>query len=94
MITKITRHLLSPFSTFKKILYKIQSLVLIPFYKQKKYENQQNEIFAKLGLDREKAILKSNEIKRNFEFINKPMLSEHQTLFAALSLKKKSSRIL
>tara|TARA_E500000178_G_C17037425_1_gene764255 strand:+ start:7517 stop:8311 length:795 start_codon:yes stop_codon:yes gene_type:complete len=61
---------------------------------KKYYTDKQNFYFGKIGLDRNKALTKINNLNLNFDQNNYGMFSEHITLFSAISLKKKILNIL
>ena len=77
-----------------KIFIRLQNFCLKRIYIQKKYEDEQEQIFSNLGLDRKEGLTKLNNLKEKYSFIDKPMSSEHQTLFASLSIKEKILDIL
>jgi len=77
---------ISPITIFNKIHTKI-----INFYYQRRYdfffyEKEQTYLFNKLNLDRIQGLKKIEKIKKEFDFINNPMSSEHEVIFSSLSI--------
>ena len=78
-----------------KILKKISNFYR--FYNFKKnyvketFENEQNQRFNRLGLNRQEAINKLIKIKEKNNFLDRRMSSEHEVLFAAISNSSKYS---
>ena len=65
---------------------------IIYFYKKKnyqieKFEKEQNNTFIKIKLDRLEGKKKLEEIKREYQFLEREMSSEHEVLFSSISLK-------
>ncbi len=93
LIKKIFRNLLYPHKIPIKIINKIVYYYFLKKYNLVKFENEQNNIFNSLGLEREKGIKHLNLIKKQlgkiFE-INR-MSSEHEAIFSSLSLRKNQS---
>ena len=63
---------------------------IIYFYKKKnykieKFEKEQNNTFIKIKLDRLKGKKKLEEIKREYQFLEREMSSEHEVLFSSIS---------
>lgn len=84
-----------------KIFNKISKILILCFDKIKNilktkryYADKQNSYFEKIGLDRNKALAKINNLNLEFNQKNYGMFSEHVTLFSAISLKKKILNIL
>lgn len=77
------------FNIFKKIknIYKFN--LLKRNYKKEEFEKKQNKFFLDLGLNRIDALLKLNKIKKENNFFNRNMSSEHEVLFCAISNKHK-----
>jgi len=93
-IKKIIANLSKPNLIPVKILNKLQNIYLRNFYAREKYENEQDKIFLKLGLSRIEGSIKLNRLKSQYSFLEKPMSSEHQNLFASISIKKNIKDIL
>ena len=93
-IKKIIANLSKPNLIPVKILSKLQNIYLRNFYAREKYENEQDKIFLKLGLSRIEGSIKLNRLKSRYSFLEKPMSSEHQNLFASISIKKNIKDIL
>lgn len=89
MISKIINNILSPQKLTKKIFNKIRFLYNKKKYDKTLYEDEQNKIFGSLNFQREKGLKKITEIKNNFSIKTGGMSSEHETLLACISLKKK-----
>ena len=89
MIKKFIKALSKPNLIPKKIINTIRFNSLKKKYNLKMYENNQNTKFEKLGLDREKGILHLSQLKKQNPVLIRPMSSEHETLFASISLLKK-----
>ena len=98
MMKKIFNNLQRPFKIPGKIIPKLRNLKSkIEFIKNKKkykkeiYENRQNQTFKALNLDRELGLIKLNEIRKKYKFLNdQGMSSEHEVLFSSLSLNLKN----
>ena len=86
MIKKILNNLAKPHKIPQKILSKLI------FYKKKKNYNQiqlekeQGKIFSQLNFDRSLGLSKLSELKKEYNILNRPMSSEHEVIFASLSL--------
>ena len=89
MIKRILRNISRPHLIPKKIFNKLQGFYLRKNYSRKKYVNEQEKIFLKLGLDRKEGLIKLDNLKATYSFIENPMSSEHQVLFASMSIKEK-----
>jgi predicted O-methyltransferase YrrM len=77
---------ISPITICNKIYKKI-----INFYYQKRYdflffEKEQTYLFNKLNLDRIEGLKKIEKIKKEYNFINNPMSSEHEVIFSSISI--------
>jgi predicted O-methyltransferase YrrM len=68
-----------------KLLNKIIFLYKNSTYDKRIFENKQNVIFQKLGLNREDGSKKLKSIKKNYPFLLREMSSEHEVLFSSLS---------
>ena len=92
-ISKLINHVLHP----SKFFYKFRNIYYYFRYKLNYndtfYTNNQNKIFKSLKINRHLGLKKLNNIKNDY-FTHSPMNSEHQVLFASLSLKKKIKNIL
>tara|TARA_B100000686_G_C16761494_1_gene958979 strand:+ start:462 stop:1283 length:822 start_codon:yes stop_codon:yes gene_type:complete len=90
MIKKIFNNLKKPHKIPSKFLSKIEFFLKKKKYDKDFYENQQNQIFKKLSLDRHLGIKKLNEIKERYKILNnRGMASEHEVLFSSLSCNSK-----
>ena len=94
MIRKIINNLKKPHLIPRKILSKVLNFYYEKNYNNSKYVGEQNILFKKLNFDREKALIKLNKIKQNYDFLMTPMSSEHQTIFSSISEIKKIDNIL
>lgn len=73
-------------SFFKKLRNTYNFRSLKSKYDKEKYELEQTDFFHELGLDREAALIKLEQIKKQNSFFNRGMSSEHEVLFSAISL--------
>ena len=94
IIKKIITNISKPYLIPIKISNKLQNIYLRNSYSREKYEDEQEKIFIKLGLSRERGIIKLNSLKSQYSFLEKPMSSEHQNLFASISIKENIKDIL
>ena len=94
MITKIIKNLKRPHLIPQKIFSKVLNFYYENSYKSSKYIDEQNQFFKKLNFDREKALIKLDDIKKKYNFLATPMSSEHQTIFSSISETKKVDQIL
>lgn len=78
-------------SFFKKLRNTYNFRSLKSKYNKEKCELEQTDFFHKLGLDREAALIKLNQIKKQNSFLNRNMSSEHEVLFSAISIKYKTN---
>jgi len=85
MIQKIINNLKKPHLIPKKLLKKIKYYSLKKKYNFSYYEKKQNKLFSELGLKREAGILKLQELKKNYKFLNRGMSSEHEVILSSLS---------
>jgi len=83
-------HPIKFFSKFRNIYYYFRYKLN---YNEIFYTNNQNKKFQNLKMNRNLALKKLNNIKNDY-FTHSPMNSEHQVLFASLSLRKKIKNIL
>ena len=89
MINKVINILTKPYLIPRKIINFIRFNKLKKNYNFKIYENDQNEKFNHLGLDREKGIFNLNQLKKQNLVLNRDMSSEHDILFSSIALLKK-----
>ena len=90
MIKRIINNLKKPHKIPYKLISKIKFIINKKKYNKEFYENQQNQIFDKLNLDRNLGLKKLNRIKEKHSFLNElEMRSEHQVLFSSLSCSTK-----
>ena len=89
MINKFLRNLSEPHKIPKKIFKKIRFYFKKKNYNQQHYEDKQNKIFENLNFSRSKGKEKIKVIKDNFNIKTGGMSSEHEILFACISLEKK-----
>jgi len=73
---------LIPFKIYKRINNKI----LFKSYNENNFISAQIEMFKFFNLNRSNALNKLVEIKKQYPFIQQQMSSEHQVLFASLSI--------
>jgi len=88
-MNKLLNLLTKPHLIPKKIIKKINHYLELKKYDQNIFETNQNEIFEKLGLNRELGIEKLKSIKKehNLDF-DRTMSSEHEVLFSSISKNK------
>mgnify|MGYP001162598597 CR=1 FL=1 len=89
---KFINYIKNSFLLFSKLNEKVL------FYLRKSFLNlnnieqdilkEQNELFKKNNLDRDKGLSRLNLIYENFPFAKKDMNSEHQTIFSSISISK------
>ena len=72
------------FNIFYYFAYKIN-------YNEKLYINYQENKFFKFNLNRNSGLLKLNQLKILYNFLENPSSSEHQIIFSALSLQKNNA---
>ena len=84
----VCRSMTKPCTIFKTDakLSKVLNFYYEKNYNNSKYVGEQNILFKKLNFDREKALIKLNKIKQNYDFLMTPMSSEHQTIFSSIWL--------
>ena len=84
-ILNFRKFYLIPQKIIKKIIYHIK----LKKYKESEFEEKQNKIFEKIGLDRNLGIQVLNSIKtKNNLDIKRSMSSEHEVLFSSISNNK------
>ena len=86
MYNRIFYYLIRPHQAIQKIVLKIQN-----FYKKKNYnlnlfETEQNDLYKKYNLVREKGVTNIKNIQNKYQFLKDEMSSEHQIFFSSLSL--------
>lgn len=86
MINKIIQNLKKPNKIPFKLISKIKFYLKKKNYKKSFYENEQNQLFNDLGLNRDLGKKKLSEIKKKYNFLDRKMSSEHELLFSTLSL--------
>ena len=94
ILKKIIRNLFSVHKIPKKIYSKIKSYNRFKRYDEDQFILKQDDSFSSLGLNRSYGLKKLIEIKKEYPFIQQEMSSEHQTLFASLSISKSFKNIL
>ena len=94
MLNKILNNLKKPHLIPIKILEKIEQFLYKKKYNRKLYEEKQNNIFSKLGLDRKLGVEKYKKIKNEFNFFDREMSSEHEIIFSSLSINHGFEKIL
>ncbi len=79
-----------------KLLNKMIFLYKRKIYDKKVFENKQDVIFQKLGLNRDNGLTKLETVKKKYPFLRREMSSEHEVAFSSLSqnLEIKISKIL
>lgn len=92
-LLKIVKNLIRPHKIPKKILNKLNYYFNYKKYNQDIFENEQNNIFEYIGLNRKEGLKKLTLLKTNLDFQsrNSPMSSEHETIFSSLSLSNNKS---
>ncbi len=74
----------------QKIIKKIVYFIKLKQYKKSEFEEKQNKIFEKIGLDRNLGIRVLNSVKtKNNLNIKRSMSSEHEVLFSSISNNRK-----
>ena len=94
IIKKIIRNLFLINKISKKIYSKIKNYNRFKMYDENQFISKQDDLFSSLGLNRTYGLKKLIEIKKEYPFIQQEMSSEHQTLFASLSISKNIKNIL
>ncbi len=87
ILKKIILNVLKFWNIPKKIVKKIIYFQNKKNFKNKNFENEQKNFFSAVNLDREGGLIKLNRFKQDFPSFNNEMSSEHDILFASLSLK-------
>lgn len=91
-MNKLLNLLTRPHLIPKKIIKKINHYLELKKYNQNIFETNQNEIFEKLGLNRELGIEKLKSIKKEYNLdFDRTMSSEHEVLFSSISKNKNIS---
>lgn len=91
-MNKLLNLLTKPHLIPKKIIKKLNYYLKLKKYNQNIFENNQNEIFEKLELNRELGIEKLKSIKKEYNLnFNRTMSSEHEVLFSSISKNKNIS---
>jgi predicted O-methyltransferase YrrM len=87
-LLKIIRNVTRPHNIPRKIFHKLNYYFSYKEYNQIFFEKEQNEIFEHFGLNRQAGIKKLTLIKKDLDFNlrNSDMSSEHEVIFASLSL--------
>jgi hypothetical protein len=78
---------------YYRIKNKLRLFILRFSYDHEKIAANQKKLFDQFGLDREKAIILLNELYRKHPRVN-DLVSEHHTLFAAISIDTKVKSVL
>ena len=88
---KILNNIFKPHKIPSKIINKIYFYYKFKSYDPKYFHEKQNEIFNKLGLNRNEGIDKLNLIKNELNLSqSREMSSEHEVLFSSISIKDKT----
>ena len=86
---KILNNIFEPHKIPSKVINKINFYFKIKSYDQKYFQDRQNKIFNKLGLNRVEGVKKLNLIKNKLNISqNRQMSSEHEVLFSSISIKE------
>ena len=78
---------------FRKISNTLSFRKLKKNYNYNFFVEDQNNKFKLLGFDRKQALEKLSKIKKKYDFLNRKMSTEHETLFSALSNKIDAHKI-
>lgn len=83
----IIRNLIRPHKILPKIIRKINFYIKKKNYKKQDFEEHQNNLFSKINLNRNLGIKKLDKVKNNiYQYSDRTMSSEHEILFACLSI--------
>ena len=83
----IIRNLIRPHKIIPKIIRKINFYIKKKNYKIQDFEKHQNNLFSKINLNRNLGIKKLDKVKNNiYQNSDRTMSSEHEILFACLSI--------
>ena len=89
---KILNNIFKPHKIPSKVVNKINHYFKIKSYDLKYFQDKQNKIFNKLGLNRVEGVKKLNLIKNELNLSqNRQMSSEHEVLFSSISIKESNA---
>ncbi len=92
ILKKIVNNILKPHKIPSKVFNKISLYFKIKSYDLKYFQDRQNKIFNKLGLNRLEGIKKLNLIKNELNIIqSRQMSSEHEVLLSSISIKENTA---
>ena len=89
---KILNNIFKPHKIPSKVVNKINLYFKIKSYDLKYFQDRQNKIFNKLGLNRVEGVKKLNLIKNELNLSQcRQMSSEHEVLFSSISIKENTA---